>query len=629
MKKIVLAVLIIIGANFAHAQNTLSSKNARALSAYQRSNIAINQRMYNTAIRDLEEALRNDPNFVEAHFRLADVYKISKEFKKALASYQMVQALNPKISKHLDYELGETYFYLHAYDTALMYFETYSKVLDLSENRQKELNKYLRNTRYSIEAVKKPVPYKPMNMGININTSNQEYLPTITADDSTLIFTRRSNQEDFYISKRTSAGWDKAVTLSTAINTTGNEGAQCISPDGQYLYFAGCSRPDGLGKCDIYYSKLVGNEWSKPVNLGEPVNSMYWESQPSISPDGKTLYFVSDRKGGYGSYDIYRSTYLGDNKWSRPVNLGPAINTEGVEFSPFIHNDNQTLYFSSNGWPGFGDNDIFFSRKEPNGKWGAAQNIGYPINTSQEESSLFISNNGKNAFFASSTLKGEGGLDLFSFELHEAARPLPVTYVKGLVFDKLTKNKLGSSIEIIDISNGDTVAITNSNEASGQFLASLPSGKTYAFNVYSDGYLFHSDQFVLTNKRTVEPFKLMVPLEPIRTGAKIALKNIFYESGSFKLKNESLYEITKLVQFLKENPAVRIEISGHTDNVGVDQTNLTLSTNRAKSVYDWLVKQGIAADRLVYKGYGKSQPVDVNTTEEGRAKNRRTEVKVL
>jgi outer membrane protein OmpA-like peptidoglycan-associated protein len=280
-------------------------------------------------------------------------------------------------------------------------------------------------------------------------------------------------------------------------------------------------------------------------------------------------------------------------------------------------------------WPGFGDNDIFFSRKESNGKWGAAQNIGYPINTSQEESSLFISNNGKNAFFASSTLKGEGGLDLFSFELHEAARPLPVTYVKGLVFDKLTKNKLGSSIEIIDISNGDTVAITNSNEASGQFLASLPSGKTYAFNVYSDGYLFHSDQFVLTNKRTVEPFKLMVPLEPIRTGAKIALKNIFYESGSFKLKNESLYEITKLVQFLKENPAVRIEISGHTDNVGVDQTNLTLSTNRAKSVYDWLVKQGIAADRLVYKGYGKSQPVDVNTTEEGRAKNRRTEVKVL
>lgn len=629
MKKFVFCVLICIGTFSAFAQNTLSSKNAKALSAYQRSNIAINQRLYNTAIRDLEEAIRIDPNFVEAHFRLADVLKISKEFRKSLSEYQTVKSLNPNISKHLDYEMGEAYFMLHVYDTALMYFENYSKVLDLSENRQKELNKYLKNTRFSVEAVKKPVIYKPENLGININTPNQEYLPTITADDSTLIFTRRSNQEDFYISKRTTSGWDKAVTLSNAINTTGNEGAQCISPDGQYLYFAGCSRPDGLGKCDIYYSKLVGNEWSKPVNIGEPINTMYWESQPSISPDGKTLYFVSDRKGGYGSYDIYRSNYLGNGKWSRPVNLGPSINTEGVEFSPFIHNDNQTLYYSSNGWPGFGENDIFYSRKNANGTWGPAQNLGYPINTSQEESSLFISNDGKKAFFASSTLKGQGGLDLFTFELHEAARPLPVTYVKGLVFDKLSKNKLGSTIEIIDISNGDTVAQTNSNELSGQFLASLPSGKTYAFNVYSDGYLFYSDQFELKNKRTVEPFKLIVPLEPIKVGAKIALRNIFYESGSFKLKNESMYEITKLVQFLKENPDVRIEISGHTDNTGVDQTNLTLSTNRAKSVYDWLIKQGIAADRLVYKGYGKSQPLEPNTTEAGKARNRRTEIKII
>lgn len=629
MRKIVFCVLMCIGTFTAFAQNTLSSKNAKALSAYQRSNIAVNQRLYNTAIRDLEEAIRVDANFVEAHFRLADVLKITKDFRRSLAEYQIVKSQNPNISKHLDYELGEVYFMLHVYDTALMYFENYSKVLDLSENRQRELNKYLKNTRFSVEAVKKPVPYQPENLGLNINTPNQEYLPTITADDSTLIFTRRLNQEDFYISKRTASGWDKAVTLSNAINTTGNEGAQCISPDGQYLYFAGCSRADGFGKCDIYYSKLVGNEWSKPVNIGEPINTMYWESQPSISPDGKTLYFVSDRKGGYGSYDIYRSNYLGNGKWSRPVNLGPSINTEGVEFSPFIHNDNTTLYFSSNGWPGFGENDIFYSRKNSNGTWGPAQNLGYPINTSQEESSLFISNDGKKAFFASSTLKGQGGLDLFTFELHEAARPLPVTYVKGLVFDKLTKNKLGSTIEIIDISNGDTVAQTNSNEASGQFLASLPSGKTYAFNVYSDGYLFYSDQFELKNKRTVEPFKLMVPLEPIKVGAKIALRNIFYESGSYKLKNESMYEITKLVQFLKENADVRIEISGHTDNTGVDQANLTLSTNRAKSVYDWLIKQGIAADRLVYKGYGKSQPLEPNTTEAGKAKNRRTEIKII
>lgn len=632
MRKIfILAIAVIcVTAIDVLAQNDLSSKNARALSAYQRSNISINQKLYNTAIRDLEEALRNDPNFVEAYFRMGDVYKITKNFNQALVAYKKVQSLNPSISKHLEFEMAETYFYLHAYDTAFAMFNNYAKLPDLSENRRKELNKYLSNAQFAMEAVKKPVPYEPKNLGININTANQEYLPTITADDSTLIFTRRSNQEDFYISKRNAGGaWEKAVTLSNAINTTGNEGAQCISPDGQYLYFAGCSRADGYGKCDIYYSKLEGNEWSKPMNIGEPINTMYWESQPSISPDGKTLYFVSDRKGGYGSQDIYKSNYLGNGKWSRPVNLGPNINTEGADFSPFIHNDNQTLYFSSNGWPSFGENDIFFSRKNKDGGWQTPVNIGYPINTSQEESSLFISNDGKKAFFASSTLKGEGGLDLFTFELHEAARPLPVTYVKGLVFDKASKQRLGSSVEIIEISTGDTVALTSSNSISGQFLASLPIGKTYAFNVYSNGYLFYSDQFVLTNKKTTEPYKLMVPLDKIQVGAKVALKNIFYESGSFKLRNESKYEITKLIQFLKENPDVRVEISGHTDNVGADQANITLSTNRAKSVYDWLIKQGIASDRLVYKGYGKSQPIDSNATEEGRGKNRRTEVKIL
>jgi outer membrane protein OmpA-like peptidoglycan-associated protein/Tol biopolymer transport system component len=630
MKKTILLFSIFFLPIISFSQDKLSSNNVRAVSAYNRSNLSLGQKLYNTAIRDLEEALRFDPNFIEAHYRLGDVYKKLSEYRKSLNQYQYVESINPSITKHLGFEIAECYFNLHRYDSALTYFETYAQVPDLSENRRKVLDKYLVNTRFSVEAIKTQIPYEPKNLGAGINTIYQEYLPTVTADDSTIIFTRRSNQEDFYVSTKGNENlWIKALPLSTAINTTGNEGAQCISPDGQYLYFAGCGREDGLGKCDIYFSKLVGNNWSKPQNIGAPINSPYWESQPSLSADGMRLYFVSDRKGGYGSYDIYVSRNLGNGKWSNPVNLGPNINSAGSELSPFIHPDNQTLYFSSDGWPGFGQNDIFYVKKSGKFAWEKPVNIGFPINTSQEESSLFISNDGKKAYFASSSLQGFGGLDLYSFELYEKARPNMVTYVKGNVFDKNTAQKLFSTVEIIDINTGDTVAQTTSNEATGQFLASLPVGKTYAFNVYREGYLFYSDQFILENKKFVEAFKLPVPLSPITVGAKISLRNIFFETNSFKLKNESKYELVKLNEFLKGNPSVRIEISGHTDNVGADLANQTLSTNRAKAVYDYMIKQGIDPKRLVFKGYGKTQPMDVNSTEAGRARNRRTEVKII
>lgn len=630
MKKTFALLIIFLLPFIAFSQEKLSTDNVRAISAYNRSNLSIGQKYYNTAIRDLQEALRHDPNFIEAMYRLGDVYKKTAEYRNSLTQYQKVEQANPNITKHLTFEIAECYFNLHVYDSALMYFTTYEQTPDLSENRRKVLNKYLDNTRFSVEAIKIKIPYQPINLGENINTANQEYLPTVTADDSTIIFTRRTNQEDFYISsKNQNDSWLKSLPLSRIINTTGNEGAQCISPDGQYLFFAGCGREDGLGKCDIYYSKLEGNEWSKPKNIGAPINTPYWESQPSLSADGKSLYFVSDKKGGYGAYDIYVSRYLGNEKWSNPINLGPNINTSGSEISPFIHPDNQTLYFSSDGWPGFGNNDIFYARKQSKGFFDKPKNIGYPINTSQEESSLFISNDGKKAYFASANLKGFGGLDLYAFELYEEARPNIVTYVKGNVFDKNTLQKLGADVEIIDVATGDTVSQTKSNGVSGIFLASLPAGKTYAFNVYREGYLFYSDQFVLQNKKTIESYKLPVPLSPIQVGEKVSLRNVFYETNSFKLKNESKYELVKLNEFLKGNPTVRIEISGHTDNVGADAANQTLSTNRAKAVYDYMIKLGVEPSRLVYKGYGKSLPLESNATEAGKAKNRRTDVKII
>ncbi len=620
-------LLLFLFVQIAFGQETYSTKNAKAITAYERSNIYLGQKLYNTALKDIEQAIRIEPSFLEAHYRRADVLKILGRYEEAKNEYFYIYN-QPNTFKNLPFSYAECFAYLAKYDSALALFQTYSATPDLSENRKKVLEKYIRDCTFSQESIQHPVKYQPINLGSNVNTANQEYLPAITADDSTLIFTRRAATEDFYISNKSDLGWALSKPLSNAINTSGNEGAQCISPDGQYLFFAGCGRKDGIGKCDIYYSKLVGDQWSVPQNLGTPINSPYWESQPTLSADGKTLYFVSDRRGGYGSYDIYKSTYAGAGKWGNPVNLGPNINTADEEFSPFIHSDNKTLYFCSDGWPGFGEKDIFFSKKNNDGTWNKPTNIGYPINTAKQESSLFISNDGKQAYFASDNLKGYGGLDLYSFELYEAARPAIVTYVKGIVFDKNSKEKLAAQVEIIDVSNGDTLVQTVSNESTGQFLASLPAGKTYALNVNQEGYLFYSGQFVLLNKSSLTPFKLSIALEPIEVGGKIALKNIFFESNSFKLKNESKYELLKLVQFMKANQSVKVEISGHTDNVGDDKLNTTLSANRAKAVFDYLIKMGIAADRMVSKGYGKLQPIDSNSTESGKANNRRTEIKV-
>jgi len=627
MKKILLLILFFVQSSL-FAQEKYTSSNTRAIGAYERSTVYLGQKLYNTALKDLQIALSIDPNFLEAHYRMGDILKVLGRYEEAKTSYLKVIE-QPNTFKNINFSLAECYAFQANYDSAYPLFQIYTNTPDLSDNRKKTLAKYLRDCEFSIEAVQQPVPYDPINLGPSINTQYQEYLPAITADDQTIIFTRRANTEDFFIAQKNEDSWNPSLPLSSAINTPGNEGAQCISPDGQYLFFAGCGRADGLGKCDIYYAKKVGDKWSSPQNLGTPINSQYWESQPTISADGKTLYFVSDRKGGYGSYDIYKSTYIGAGKWSTPLNLGPNINTAGEEFSPFIHADNQTLYFCSDGWPGFGEKDIFFSKKAINGLWQKPNNLGYPINTPKEESSLFISNDGKQAYFASDNLKGYGGLDLYSFELYEAGRPEKVTYVKGTVFDNQTKEVLAAQVEIIGLQNFDTVYQSVCNASSGEFLASLPEGKTYALNVSMDGYLFYSGQFILSNKNNIEPFNLLIPLDPIAIGEKVALKNIFFESNSFQLKNESKYELLKLSEFLIGNQQIKIEIGGHTDYIGDDKTNVLLSSNRAKSVFDYLLKLSVSSQQLVYKGYGKSQPIESNNTEQGRANNRRTEIKII
>ena len=388
----------------------------------------------------------------------------------------------------------------------------------------------------------------------------------------------------------------------------------------------------GLGSCDLFYSTNIGGQWSAPQNLGGGVNSNLWESQPSLSADGRELYFVRgarSRSGVVAGMDIMVAEKIGENRYGNVRPLSDVINTPEDESSVLIHPDGQTLYFSSQGHPGFGGEDLFVSRRDANGEWGKPLNLGYPINTVRNENSLLVSAKGDLAYFASDREGGQGGLDLYSFYLPDGTKAIPVAYVKGVVIDNLTKKPLKADFQLYDLETKELIVDSKSDPKDGSFLITLPENRSYALSVDKDGYLFHSENFDLASNNSNKPKELPVALTPIKAGERIVLQNIFFETAKYDLKTESEVELAKLYQFLSNNAALRIEIGGHTDNVGSEEDNLLLSENRAKSVYEYLLEKGIAADRIAYKGYGESMPIQSNDTEEGRAKNRRTEFMIL
>jgi outer membrane protein OmpA-like peptidoglycan-associated protein len=433
--------------------------------------------------------------------------------------------------------------------------------------------------------------------------------------------------EDFFESVRKENQWGKSTVLIGNINTNLNEGAQNISQDGQWLIFTGCNFPDGFGSCDLYISYLTNEGWSTPENLGNRVNSEFWDSGPSLSPDKRDLYFASRRPDGYGGSDIYVSHRTASGRWSEPENLGATINTAGDEGTPFIHADNQTLYFTSNGHQGYGGDDLFLSRKSSKGKWETPENLGYPINTIENEGSLVIAADGITAYYSSDRSDSRGGLDLYTFELRKDVAPLKTLWVKGRVFDAKTTKGLPSAVELTDLATQQTISRLQTDET-GNYLTTLPVGKDYAFSVNRKGYLFYSDNFSL-KAGSDSTFNIDIGLQPIEPNATIVLKNIFFSLNEYKLKDESVVELDKIVQLMKENPTLKIQINGHTDNVGKAKDNLLLSDNRAKEVVKYLTEHGIQPLRLTYKGYGATQPIADNSTEKGKAKNRRTELKVI
>ncbi len=587
---------------------------------------------YPAALKHLSEALILEPKFVDVFLSRAGIYAEQKNYAASVTDFETGLKMDSAYSKTylLPYSisLAGTGKFQQALNTVNEFLANPS----LNQQSIKAGNYRKQSYTFAVDYEKKhPAKdyiFSPQNLGDSINTKDLEYFPSLTIDGSKMIFTRRiASDEDFYESNFINGKWSNAKPLGGKVNTNLNEGAQNISQDGQLLIFTGCNYPEGEGSCDLYFSVRTNTGWSEPQNLGPVINTDFWESSPSLSPDKRDLYFASSRAGGFGGRDIWVTHRLLTGKWSRPENLGEAVNTPGDESCPFMHADNETLYFNSNGHPGYGMTDLFLSKKVNDSSWTMAENLGYPVNTIDDQGSLIVAADGKTAYYASDGTDTKGGLDIYSFQLREDIRPLKTLWVKGKVFDKKTTAGLPSSVELTDIKSGNLISKIQTDE-DGNYLVTLPVGKDYAFNVNRRGYLFYSDNFSLSKNNTDSVFRVDIPLQPIEKGASIVLKNIFFETGKFALQNESRSELDKLVTLLTDNPNLKIQIDGHTDNIGQEKDNQLLSTNRAKAVVDYLLSKLINTQRLTYKGFGSTKPIATNSSESGKALNRRTELSI-
>lgn len=602
---------------------------------------AINEKAYEAAMEGdypkslllLNEAITSDNRFVEGYLSRAGIYAEYKNYAASVKDFEMALQLDSVFSNTYLLPYSISLAGIGEFEKALVAVNHFLENPTLNEYSIRSGNYRKRTYEFALNYAKehpfKNYVFSTQNISPNINSKDLEYFPSLTIDGKKMIFTRRiGNDEDFYESSYDKGEWTKASPLEGRINTNLNEGAQNVSQDGQVLIFTGCNYPEGEGSCDLYISyKTKSGTWTEPENMGPIINTDFWESSPSLSPDKRELYFSSSRSGGYGGKDIWVSRKNMNGKWARPVNLGPEINTSGDEGCPFIHPDNQTLYFNSNGHPGYGTTDLFLSRKTDSG-WQVPTNLGYPINTIDDEGSLVVASDGITSYYASERADSKGGLDIYTFKLPGELSAQKTLWISGKVFDKKTGNGLPSAVELSIPGKYKMISKLQTDEE-GNYLITLPAGKEYAFNVNRKGYLFYSENFSLINPENDSAQIIDISLQPLEAGSQIVLRNIFFDSKQFKLKPESFEELNRVVQLMKENPRLRILISGHTDNVGNPADNLALSNNRAKAVVNYLASQGIEISRLTSKGFGETKPLESNETEKGKSRNRRTELNIL
>ena len=627
-KTLLTAIALAVSALGAEAQMMLSTKNKGAIKLYQEAQMTNSP---GTRRALLEKAIKRDKKFIEAYRLLARDYARMDSLQKAVEVLQ--PACNPEYPGYCDVLLNMAdYYYMSGqYEEAIATAEQITAGHLLSKKAE-----LIEQYQTAIEMKNSPYEISPRNLK-NVNTPFDDYFPSVTADGhmlSTTVLVPTENeygmvrrQEDIYVSYKSGDDWGKSERLPYPMNTSGNEGAQSFSTDGRYMFFVSCDNMENIGSCDMYYAIRQGNGWSKPMNLGAPANSKYWESNPVMSPTGDKIYFTSNRPGGVGDRDLWSvDVRILDNgllHCSNAQNLGRPVNSEGGEFSPFIHADNQTLYFSSNGHGGMGRNDIFVS-KRVNGEWGEPVNLGYPINTHGDESGFTVSGDGRKAYFASDKIEdNDMKLEIYEIDLPGEFRPQPMSFVQGHVIDAKKNTPLQSMVEIFNLQTNEKYFESITDRKDGTFTVYLPEEGEYGLSVDKDGYLFYSrniDQSTDT---------LIVMLQPITAGSGFVLRNMYYGYDSDVILESSWVEIERLYEFLKDKPALRIKIVGHTDSRGSSQYNKDLSERRALALKNKLIEKGISADRLEHEGMGDTRPVAPNDTEENRAKNRRVEIVII
>lgn len=619
------------------------------------------------ALEFFEKAYDFNPDNADLNHLMGKSYRILHQVKPAIKHLSKAYELGNKGQRAFyAYEYAEAMHLAHKFDKAILYYKEHLQSLTPEEMKLKRdfLQKKIEECNTGKELVRDSIRVFIELLAEPVNSSYPEYSPYVNADETKLFFTSRrpgttggdfddvSNGyfEDIYVSEMENGQWSAPENVGKPLNTKYHDAVVGLSPDGQKLY---SYRWKNGG--DVFESKLEGDVWTKPEELDKPVNSKYHEPTASFTYDGRGIFVVSDREGGYGGSDIYYVEKDNDGEWKQAVNLGPAINTKFDEDGVFMHPDGKTLYFSSKGHKTMGGYDIFKAVKE-DGEWSEPENLGYPINTADDDIFFSVTASGRYGYYSSSR---RGNQDIYRIHFLGPSKPLVnssqdqliamkasemmnmmetaievespnLTLLKGIVLDEETKEPVKAALELVDNESGKVLAEFVSNSKTGRYLVSLPAGRNYGIAVKAEAYLFHSENFNIPDKDTYREVEKNILLKKIKIGKSIVLNNVFFDFDvGDEVKKESEPELNRVVKLLNTNPDLKVEISGHTDNIGSDEYNKKLSLERAKTVVEYLVSKGIDQSRLSYKGYGSTKPVAENDTEEGRQKNRRTEFKIV
>jgi len=608
-----------------HYWNTpklLAQENKAEIKIYQKAVDAYAQKNYNGTIELLETLLKKNEHNAEASLFLYQVYAEARQYQKSINTFEKLIQLDSSIFLP----------YIVKYASQYAMLGNYVKAYSIIESYKNKLPSYLKNKAAELLSICSYAQMHPIqseiivtNVGDSINSADAEYFPSITVQDSIFLFMRRTSfkREDFFTSTITKNKFSKAHPLSDDLNIEEKKGSMSLTQDLNTLYYAADYNQKGYGRYDIYKVTKTKNGWSEPKNVGKNINSDYWDSAPSIAPDNQALYFCSNRPGGYGGIDIYVAYKNEKGYWEEAVNMGPTINTAGDEQAPFIHADNKTLYFSSNGWPGFGGADLFLSRKKIDGTWSSPINLGYPINSFDNEGSIAVSGGGIEAYIASDRADSRGSLDIYKVILASNTRPNKTYYINGLITDAVTKKPIAGEVVLMN-TNEETSTMQIKVDSNGNFILGLPYLDSIGIRVNSQGHEYASTILSLENINNLSSSTIQFNLAPIIKTFSKNFNNIFFEINKAKLNKKSYVELDALTAYLKSAPTSLILIEGHTDNRGDSEQNKILSSKRANTIASYLITKGIDSSRIKTAGLGGSQPISDNATEEGRIKNRRT-----